>query len=42
LNELTYSAEIEPRTITEEIPEEEESKVVQEDVVPSIWPFVID
>ncbi|XP_018046918.1 PREDICTED: uncharacterized protein LOC108686239 [Atta colombica] len=42
LNELTYSAEIEPRTITEEIPEEEESKMVQEDVVPSIWPFVID
>ncbi|KYN14308.1 hypothetical protein ALC57_13475 [Trachymyrmex cornetzi] len=42
LNELIYSAEIEPRTITEEIPEEEESKVVQEDVVPSIWPFVID
>jgi len=41
LNELTYSAEIES-TITEEIPEEEESKMIQEDVEPSVLPFVID
>lgn len=42
MNELTYSAEIESRTITEEIIEEDESKVVQEDVIPSVLPLVID
>jgi len=41
LNELTYSAEIESM-ITEEIPEKEESKVIQEDVESSVLPFVID
>ncbi|XP_011643646.1 uncharacterized protein LOC105431261 [Pogonomyrmex barbatus] len=42
LNELTYSAEIESRTITEEIVEEDESKVIQEDVVPSVLPLMIN
>jgi len=41
LNELIYSAEIESM-ITEEIPKEEESKVIQEDVEPSVLPLVID
>ncbi|TGZ48012.1 Uncharacterized protein DBV15_05720, partial [Temnothorax longispinosus] len=43
LNELSYSADIESRTtITEEIMEEDESKVDQEDIVPSVLPLMID
>jgi len=41
LNELIYSAEIESM-ITEEIPKEEESKVIQEDVESSVLSLVID
>ncbi|XP_077268940.1 uncharacterized protein LOC143900978 [Temnothorax americanus] len=42
LNELSYSADIESRTITEEIMEEDESKVDQEDIVLSVLPLMID
>lgn len=39
LNELIYSTEIESKT---EIIEETESKVVQEDAIPSVLPLMID
>ncbi|XP_050466631.1 uncharacterized protein LOC126859393 [Cataglyphis hispanica] len=39
LNELIYSIEIESKT---EIIEETESKVVQEDTIPSVLPLMID
>lgn len=42
MNELSYSAEIESRTIIEGIAEEDESKVDQEDIVPSVLPLMID
>ncbi|XP_067213750.1 uncharacterized protein ckd [Linepithema humile] len=42
LNELTYSAEVESKMITEEVTEKNESKIIQEDEVPSVLPFEID